>query len=454
MSEPEGRLYPGRGPGAARFSAALTWLWRLGPLLEAPRSEAIGIGGAEDAEEFAAMVKRGDLAGACVFVPTPGPAIGPVPGRASRAGPTRFPGAGAVADGYPVFAAGRPTVSSKAGPHAVVCEGILALAADPEAEWGRLGVFWVIEALASYLLERIDRPLILLPEIGMLRLDDLPGTAQHQLEGRAKGDRRQGRRLRRYVDAFRGSGAVLNAAVPAEAFAGEDRVPLDRVWPESIAAMREGVRAGAVEAVCHGLLHLDTDRLAEGEIEFREFARLDEQEAGRRLDLARDWQERAIGPSKTFVAAAWAYSEGSLNAAAARDIPCFRKCEAGRIFEPGQAFETLQSGHGIHRLDYRPLARLAELGLPPTLVMHGTLIDARPATFRFPRDAVAAARLLLRRDLLRLPAVGGLRWVGAAEYVDCLRRHGQIEVRDGEPQAPPGTRLRIRHRDATRSLTA
>jgi hypothetical protein len=448
-----GTLLPGSDPAAGRLAASLAWLWRLGPLLEAPHDGAVGVGGIEDAESFAAALAAGRLAGAIVCAPELGPAVGPLPGRRAGEGPTRFDRLGTVCDAYPIFEGGTTVVSSARGPHAVLSEGMLVLAVEPDLEWGRLGMHWVLEACSSYLVERLERPLAMLPAVGMLRIDDLPGNAQQQSEGRAKGDRRQRARLRRYVKACERGGAVLNTAVPAEAFGDDrERVPLDQVWPDSIGVLREGAAAGAVEPVCHGLLHLDTEELAAGRIEFREFAKLDAAEAGSRIDRGMAWQRAAIGPPRTFVAAAWAYSEGTLEAVAERGVPCFRRCTPGTVYEPGQAHETLHSGEGIFRLDYRPLGSLAALGLPPTLVMHGTLIDARGVSTKLPADGVAAARLYLRRDLSRLPLLDSLRWVGAGEYVDLLDRHSRVEIGAAGPSGPVGTTLRLRDRQGLREV--
>jgi hypothetical protein len=449
-------LLPGSDPAAGRLAASLAWLWRLGPLLDAPRQGAVAVGGVEDADEFAAALAAGHLAGAIVCAPDPGPALGPLPSRRATTGPTRFERLGAVCDAYPVLEGGTPVVRSDRGPVAVESEGMLILAVEPDLEWGRFGMHWVLEACATYLLERIDRPLALLPAVGLLRIDDLPGNAQQQAEGRAKGDRRQRARMRRYVRTCERGGAVLNTAVPAEAFvSGEDRtrVPLDQVWPGSIGELRKGAAAGAIEPVCHGLLHLDTEELAAGRIEFREFAKLDKEEAGRRIDRAMAWQREAIGPPRTFVAAAWAYSEGASEAVAERGIPSFRRCTAGAVYESGRAYETLRSGEGIFRLDYRPLGTLAALGLPPTLVMHGTLIDARGVSTRLPADGFAAARLYLRRDLSRLPLLDSLRWVAAGEYMELLDRHSRVEFGETGPSGPAGTMLRLRDRDGVRELT-
>ncbi|MGZ8666065.1 MAG: hypothetical protein ACXWZM_03000 [Solirubrobacterales bacterium] len=397
-----GVLFAAADPRAARLATALAWLWRLGPLLRSPRSGAIAFGGQGDDAELSRLVGEGRLAGAVIFI------------EAATA-PPRDTG-----------------------------DGLLRVGADPDAEWGLLGFHRILEPIAGYMIERLDRPLVLLPQIGMLRIDDLPGTAQHQLEGRAKGDLRQSRRLRRYVRACRRAGAILNVAVPAQAFDEGRRVPLDRVWPKSIAALRRGVVEGAVEAVGHGLLHLDTERLEHGVVEFREFADLGEEEAGRRIDAARAWQEKAIGASNTFVAPAWAYSEGSLAAAARRGLPCFTRCQAGQLYSPGLISETLKGGLGISGFDYRPLAALAALGLPPTLVLHGTMIDGRAGGFDLPRELTTALRLFLRRDLSRLPGVEGLSWVGASDFALTLARHDEVVVEEGEVRVPSGSRLRIR----------
>jgi len=80
---------------------------------------------------------------------------------------------------------------------------------------------------------------------------------------------------------------------------------------------------------------------------------------------------------------------------------------------------------GINRLDYSPLRSLAAAGLPPIVVLHGGLLDLRLTQLdrRSPGDLLALARLALRRDLVRLPALKGLRWLGAGDYVAALREH-------------------------------
>ena len=44
-------------------------------------------------------------------------------------------------------------------------------------------------------------------------------------------------------------------------------------------------------------------------------------------------------------------------------------------------------------------------------------------SLRRPRDLFALARLAARRDIVRLPEVPGLRWIGAAKYARLMRLH-------------------------------
>ena len=75
---------------------------------------------------------------------------------------------------------------------------------------------------------------------------------------------------------FEKAGAKLNVAVVAAALDEERRVvPLDQVYPRSVAALHDAVEAGAYEPVCHGYLHLDPGSFEAGEVEFREFGTID-----------------------------------------------------------------------------------------------------------------------------------------------------------------------------------
>jgi hypothetical protein len=103
-------------------------------------------------------------------------------------------------------------------------------------------------------------------------------------------------------------------------------------------------------------------------------------------------------------------------------------------------------------LDYRPLASLAESGLPPSVVLHGTVFDRRRASLDLPRDLPAALRLVLGRDIGRLPGVAGLDWIGAGAYSRVLRLHDQVVVRGGKVIAPEGSSARVLDRSGMRSL--
>jgi hypothetical protein len=76
---------------------------------------------------------------------------------------------------------------------------------------------------------------------------------------------------------------------------------------------------------------------------------------------------------------------------------------------------------------------LARVGLPPTPVLHGGLLDDRLSA-RVLRDAAGYARLLWRRDAVRLAGVEGIEWIGAGELVDRLAAHDAIDV-EADPAA-------------------
>jgi hypothetical protein len=323
----------------------------------------------------------------------------------------------------------------------------LALGADLVGRWGRLGAFWALGTIEDFLVETLQRPVLKLPPLGSVRLDDAPGTAQMQLEGRAKDDGAAARRIQGLADSYRSSGARLSVAVAGRGLVDDEPVPLEQVWPRGVEALARGVADGVFEPVCHGLLHYDPAASEDGHVEPREFLRLDEEEAGRRLDAALEWQAESLGArARTFVAPAWGYSPGALAAAAKRSLPAWHRAAPEPLLVDGNPRETLIGAGGkggVHRLDYGSLVRLAEAGVPPTPALHGGLMDDRLTT-RVARDAVAYARLLRKRDAPRLPTVGGLRWIGAGELVERLAAHDASEVRGGEAVLAPGAEAVLR----------
>ncbi len=436
QGEEDGRLYAAPGSAAIAAAAGLAWLWRLGPVLGRPDPRAVGFGGEEEAAELAGLVRAGRLAGAVVFAPDPGPASAPLPERGLETGVAAFD-RGIRLDGeFTVLDGGEPLLRSSLGTHAAIVDRrVLALAADPGSAWTLLRGYWTLDALARFLPDVLERPLVLLPPVGCVRLDDVPGTAQHQAQGEAHPDRRQLRRIRSLTRAYRRGGAVLNVAVAARALDPDQaELALEEVWPRSVAALAEGVRDGVFEPVGHGYLHLDSEALAQGEIEFREFARLDEEEAGRRLDAVLAWQEDVLGrrPS-TFVAPAWGYSEGTLAAAAARSLHSWRRPQPGPLHRGWDMHETVDSAfRGMRGFDYGAFAAMARAGLPPTPVLHGGLFDLRLGQLRAARDLLGLAHLFFRRDVVRLPGLRGLRWIGAGAFLDLLLAHESVRVDGAE----------------------
>ena len=434
-----GRLYVPEGAGVAGVAETLAWLWRLGPPSAQPARDAVGVGGVQHAAELRALVRDRRLAGAVVLAGEAGGERDGVPARRRVRGTARFPGRGMATTGeYTVLAGGRPAVVSSLGVHAARDGRVLTAGATAD-DWGRLRAWWLLPAIAGFLLETLARPLVALPPIGCLRLDDAPGTAELVLLERAKPDGRERRRLETILRAIRRSGARLVVAVAARALQDGREVPLDAVWPQSLELLAESAQRGLVEPACHGLLHLDTDAYREGRIDPREFGRLDRAEAGRRLDQAIAWMSPRLGPPRSFVAPAWAYSDGALDAAAERGLPTWVRPAPRPLLDRLLLHETLRDGLAdLDGLRYGPLTRMARIGLPPTVVFHGRMLDGRVPRLRAARDALALARLTRARDLERIARLAGVRWVTASELVERLRAHAAIEVDGARPLVPHG----------------
>lgn len=428
------------------FAESISWLWRVPLRTGEARPGDVAVGTIDDAGELAARLRERRLAGVAILGTRPGPDLGPLPGRALVQGVAGFEGGPSVNGQFAVLQGpGEAVARSNLGTHALRSGDWLTLGSDPIASWGLVRDFWVLPALAAFLSERLGRPMAMLPPLGLLRYDDVPGTAPQQLKGQDKSDRRVERRLKRLAAACDRAGAKVNFAICAAVLSDGAEVPTERVFPRSIAAIREAISVGTVEPISHGYLHLDTAARAEGSIEPREFARLGEPEARERVSAAIEWAEAALGVKPpTFVAPNWAYGDGLLGALAALELPAWLPIRFGPLVDGPNAHETLISTmNGLHRLDYRPLTSLAAAGLPPYVVIHGGLLDARFETLSLPRDAAAFAGLVARRDLMRLPAVAGVRWVTASELLQRLRAHDRVEMAGGELRAPDGVEVRL-----------
>jgi hypothetical protein len=424
------RVYAAPGSAARHYAAGIAWLWRLGGPVAEPLPGAVGFGTAEEADDLAAHVGAGRLACAAVLA-----GGAPAGGRLRFDAGFRLHGPALRLDDR-----GRPLVRSSAGVHAAERDSVLFLATTPE-RWGDLDESWVLPVLAHHLARRLGRPLVALPAVGCLRIDDLPGTAELQLRGRARDDRAMERHVRRIIASVERAGARLLVAVAARALHDAEPVPTDHVWPAAVAALADGVRRRVLEPAAHGLLHLNDAARTRGELDPREFLDLGEDEAGRRIDAAMEWIHDRLGPSRMFVPPAWGCSDGTLSAAAVRGLAIWRPPAPGPLVGPGgDVRETLQIGIGaLDGLDYSPLRHIADHGLPPTVVFHGRLLDDRVASLRERRALLTTARLARRRDLDRIPRLRGVAWIGAHELLARLRAHDAIEVRGDDITGPPGT---------------
>ena len=451
---PDGGLAAAPDSGARPVAEALTWLWRLGPVGDVPHAGAIALGTVAEVGALAAAVRSGAAAGAIVLVTEPGAEDGPLPERRLRTGTAGFASGARVHDDYIVFGGGRSVVRTRVGDHAVLLgDRVLAVGADLAGRWGYLGAYWALSEIEEFAVEVLARPLLKLPAIGSVRLDDVPGTIQLQLEGRAKGDDFARKRVGELHRDYRRAGGKLSVAVPARAMHDGEPVPLEQVWPQGVAALRAAIEDGTFESVCHGWLHYDAQASGPGRVEPREFLDLDEAEAGRRIDAAIAWQTEQLGAPGTFVAPAWGYSDGARAALASRGLPAWHRAAPEPLIVDGNPRETLIGAGairgGVYRLDYGSLRRLADAGLPPTPVLHGSLLDDR-RTAPIASNLLMYARLTLKRDSVRLPEIGGVRWLGAAELVERYRDHDESEVLGREAVLPDGAEAVLRDADGSR----
>lgn len=431
---------------------AIAWLWRLGAVRERPAADAVGLGWQEDAVHLQHELDAGRLAGTAVFASRPGPEVGPVPGRQLLRGVADFGAGRRIVGSFTVLHGGTACLSSSLGVHAVRDGAQLVVGGDLDASWGTIAGSWMLDPLAELLVSTLDRPLVQIPPIGWVRYDDVPGNAYQQLAGRDHPDPYWKKRIGRVVEAFSTAGAKINLAITARALEDGALVGLERVWPEAMKALAEGVGAAVIEPVCHGLSHVEPAALARMEADPREFRSVDEERAGEMLDESLGWLERVLGERPgTFVAPTWSYGPGVRAALASRGLAAWLPATPAPLVDGMFANETLVSTlDGLWGLDYEPLRDLADAGLPPTLVVHGGLFDPRVSTLRSPRHAPTLARLAQRRDLFRVPWVEGVEWIGATDLHRRLRAHGEITVTGAEVSLPPGASAIVRDRHGRR----
>jgi hypothetical protein len=182
----EGRIFVPAGSRVRRFAGAVAWLWRLGP----------------------------------------------VPSRARVHGVADFGEGRRVVGQFAVLHGGKPDLRSSLGVHTVRDGNWIVFGADPDTSWGALDGFWVLPALAEFLVDVLDRPLVMMPPLGWVRYDDVPGTAYHQIAGRDKPDAKVRSRIEKLIDLFGEAEGVLNIAIVPRAHRDGADVAVDEVWPQ------------------------------------------------------------------------------------------------------------------------------------------------------------------------------------------------------------------------------
>jgi hypothetical protein len=123
-------------------------------------------------------------------------------------------------------------------------------------------------------------------------------------------------------------------------------------------------------------------------------------------------------------------------APAARGLPAWLPAALSPMLDGPHVHESMDNSfRGMHRLGYGIFPRLAARGLPPTPVLHGGTFDLRVHQLREARDVATAARLALAREVVRLPRVRGVSWIGTGELARLARLHDRIQVRGREVRA-------------------
>ena len=203
-------LYVAPDSAARAFTEAIAWLWRLGPVQLEPSGRAMGFGAAGEAGTLGRLIARGQLAGGVVFAASETGDRPLRPGSRVAEGIADFPD-GRAKGAFTVFREGRPVLRSGLGAHAVEQDGVLYLGASP-GDWGTVSAYWLFGVIAEMLQRTLARPLIMLPPLGCIRLDDVPGTGLQQLLGRDHPDSTMARRIRgltrRYARTARASSSL------------------------------------------------------------------------------------------------------------------------------------------------------------------------------------------------------------------------------------------------------
>src|SRR4051812_34124162 len=99
-------LYAPPGSAALPFAEAIAWLWRLGRVSPEPAPSAVGIGWLEDVEGLDGLLEAGELRGAVIFCPRPGPDVRWIPPRRRVAGIARFAAGFAARGQFPILDGG------------------------------------------------------------------------------------------------------------------------------------------------------------------------------------------------------------------------------------------------------------------------------------------------------------------------------------------------------------
>ncbi|MCF6290412.1 MAG: hypothetical protein L3J03_05390 [Desulfobacterales bacterium] len=160
--------------------------------------------------------------------------------------------------------------------------------------------------------------------LAIIRIDDLPLTAEKivMLGGTISPrlDRARARMIRRLRRFAQRTGGIITMMYSSHyQAAAQGPVPIAPAMPASIQEMAMGVKSGALEIGCHGMIHLRDPASGKKELDPREFLDLDQEETRQHLKACEAEIRQRFGVSPTgFVAPAWGYNPGITKQVAGR----------------------------------------------------------------------------------------------------------------------------------------
>ncbi len=177
--------------------------------------------------------------------------------------------------------------------------------------------------LANWLHWTVKKDFPRMEPLAIIRIDDLPLTAEKiaMLGGTVSPrlDRARARMIRRLRRFGERSGCLITMMYSSHYQTGQGLAPIAPAMPASIREMALGVKSGAFEIGCHGMVHLRDPASKKKDLDPREFLDLDQEETKQHLQACETEIKQLFGVSPAgFVAPAWGYNPGITKQVAGR----------------------------------------------------------------------------------------------------------------------------------------